>query len=60
MSIFKIERLVDKNNYDDDLTCPICAEMVQKPQECSNCQTLYCTACIEVWAKKSKKCPTCA
>ena len=40
-----------------DLTCTICAELVEKPQQCKNCLHLYCKRCIEEWKKKQNKCP---
>ena len=39
--------------------CDICIRVVEAPQECSNCNWLYCGGCIGEWLSKEKTCPRC-
>ena len=45
------------NAFKDDIICPICRNILIKPQMCNNCQNVYCRKCIEEWSKRNNKCP---
>lgn len=49
----------DKKSRDraDFFVCPICANVVRDPLECSGCQSVFCTRCIEPWREKNEHCP---
>ncbi len=42
-----------------DLRCVICFDVVLRPKVCSDCDRLYCGACIEKWTAQNKTCPHC-
>ena len=41
----------------ESLLCSICQEVAYKPEECSVCQSLFCSDCIKTWLEKKAKCP---
>ena len=54
------ETIIQNEIYDafqDDIICPICRNILIKPQMCNNCQNVYCRKCIEEWSKRNNKCP---
>jgi E3 ubiquitin-protein ligase NRDP1 len=40
-----------------DFECPICLQIVFAPEQCQECEKLFCQACINQW--NSEKCPAC-
>eukprot|EP01016_Furgasonia_blochmanni_P043090 TRINITY_DN5802_c0_g1_i4.p1 TRINITY_DN5802_c0_g1~~TRINITY_DN5802_c0_g1_i4.p1 ORF type:complete len:296 (-),score=-9.88 TRINITY_DN5802_c0_g1_i4:165-1052(-) len=53
-----ISRVIqEKSTFDHDLVCTICQCVALDPTECSNCQCLFCTACMDRWLKTKNKCP---
>jgi hypothetical protein len=47
------------DNTPDDFKCNICLRLVFEPQECRNCNQIYCLICIKTWHKKDQSCPLC-
>ena len=43
----------------DELTCPICYNLVWCPTDCSNCGNLFCLNCINKALQISNTCPMC-
>ena len=41
----------------EELTCPICLNLVSNPVTCKGCDNIFCTKCINEWHKVSKNCP---
>lgn len=40
-------------------TCPLCNNVVNSPKECSKCQSLFCSSCLDKWtAKQPNICPS--
>ena len=50
---------VFENSLNEYLNCLICTNVVEEPQQCSNCDRLFCRGCIEEWISNSDKCPNC-
>ncbi len=50
------KRIVTKD-IKDDLLCKICMEVLDDPVECSECNTAYCKACIDMWRTHNPTCP---
>lgn len=48
-----------EQEYQDNVTCPICFNLVFDPVECSVCDKLFCATCIHSWLCSNKKCPKC-
>lgn len=44
---------------DDHFTCTICLAVAFEPKECSTCNKLNCTKCINDWLLKNQACPNC-
>ena len=42
-----------------EFNCLFCLFIVKQPISCGNCDTLFCTKCIEDHLKRSKECPQC-
>lgn len=44
----------------DEVTCPVCLNIVKDPLYCSKCEKFMCNPCIEDWVKRGKNnCPHC-
>ena len=41
----------------EEFECTICLNIVQKPTQCTSCDTIFCTPCIS--QMHQSKCPTC-
>lgn len=48
------KELREKANF---FICSICTMVVMDPLECSGCQTLFCTSCIDPWRANNDCCP---
>lgn len=51
---------MEKSNNDDfnrNLYCNICQEILRSPKECTECQYNFCKKCIEDWFRIKQKCP---
>ena len=48
-------------NTQDDLTCPICTEIVQRPIELTTCSSIVCCECLVQWLHITQdvQCPCC-
>lgn len=44
----------EKANF---FVCSICTMVVKGPLECSGCQTLFCSDCIDPWRQNNSHCP---
>ena len=44
---------------EDHNICQICTFVVSDPQQCGECDSLKCAACIKSWMIKSKECLNC-
>ena len=47
-------KLREKANF---FVCPICAQVVRDPLECTGCQSLFCKDCIDPWRRSNEMCP---
>ena len=45
--------------FEKHFLCSICLNVVLKPHQCSTCENLNCSDCIDAWLGKSKECPNC-
>ncbi|KRX08862.1 TRAF-like protein [Pseudocohnilembus persalinus] len=54
---YTLSDLLDPEIMDKDLICAICQDLIYKPQECSQCQHVFCSDCISDWKQKRNKCP---
>lgn len=36
----------------ESFDCIICSQVALKPKECSNCASMFCSACVDNWNKK--------
>jgi len=52
-----IESDKEKRERANFFVCAICAMVVKESQECGNCQSLFCKACIEPWRANNDSCP---
>jgi len=50
------ERLLDPENVDDDLRCPICSSLCRDAVQC-NSQHAFCAVCIHQWLERRQTCP---
>ena len=51
------ERIVEKSEITDDITCSICTDIVQSPLQ-TPCQHVFCKECITNWIKRGNDtCP---
>lgn len=62
--IEQVSKKVDKDQVNDDVSCPICMENVRQSEDIQSCRVLvckhtYCDPCINRWLKTSKRCPVC-
>ena len=44
-------------DHDNYFTCVICFKVLSDPKECSQCQTAFCSDCIEKWTRERRSCP---
>ncbi|XP_030377768.1 E3 ubiquitin-protein ligase NRDP1 [Scaptodrosophila lebanonensis] len=44
-------------HVDEELICPICADVLEDPVQASGCEHAFCRACIEKWLKQKHICP---
>ena len=46
---------------DDKFICQVCTEIIREPQQCSDCQRMFCTGCMADWARTNSDlpCPYC-
>ena len=45
-------------DIDENLFCPICKQASFNPEECSQCETLFCSSCLLTWKNKNPdRCP---
>lgn len=42
------------NLHSDNFDCPICSSVARKPNDCNQCGTVFCEACIKSWLIKRK------
>lgn len=47
------------DDFNKNLLCNICLEILLKPLQCKECKNKYCLFCITNWNKIDKKCPIC-
>lgn len=46
--------------FDDHFKCLICLNVVSaNMSECSDCNKVFCSSCIQEWGRKSSTCPNC-
>ena len=53
---------VDANTGEcpEDFKCGICIQLAALPEECSQCDQIFCKDCIQGWCSKgNKSCPNC-
>jgi hypothetical protein len=43
----------------DDITCPICVDVVEDNRQCSFCRKHFCLKCIADWMSQHDDCPCC-
>ena len=48
-----------EQKFIDQYECRVCLYVVIKPEQCSECDKLYCGECIKKCLEMSKKCPSC-
>ena len=41
----------------DICNCPVCLGVVIEPKQCSECQKLTCSECVEKWLSDHNDCP---
>ena len=51
--------IINPNIFCNELKCPICFEFPLNPIQCSDCETIFCSYCINKSLKNNKKCPEC-
>ncbi|XP_016989602.2 E3 ubiquitin-protein ligase NRDP1 [Drosophila rhopaloa] len=44
-------------HVDEELICPICADVLEEPVQSSGCEHAYCRACIDKWMLQKQICP---
>ena len=48
-----IEYSIDKKSFIDELTCPICLDIVENPILCNTCECMICENVIIKWKLKT-------
>ena len=60
---YPINSFIDINdiNIINEFKCPICLDIVYKPEICSKCGTLFCKKCYQIYKMKTNEnyCPIC-
>ncbi|KAH8244582.1 hypothetical protein KR038_008772 [Drosophila bunnanda] len=44
-------------HVDDELLCPICADVLEEPVQSVGCEHAYCRRCIDQWMRLKQICP---
>lgn len=44
-------------HVDEELLCPICADVLEEPMQSSCCEHAFCRFCIEKWMQEKQICP---
>ncbi|XP_014760436.2 E3 ubiquitin-protein ligase NRDP1 isoform X2 [Drosophila ananassae] len=44
-------------HVDEELICPICADILEDPVQSCGCEHAYCRACIDKWMQQKQICP---
>ncbi|KAH8418840.1 hypothetical protein KR222_002068 [Zaprionus bogoriensis] len=44
-------------HVDEELICPICADVLEDPMQSSTCEHAFCRFCIEKWMQEKQICP---
>ncbi|TDG42895.1 hypothetical protein AWZ03_010677 [Drosophila navojoa] len=44
-------------HVDEELLCPICADVLEEPMQSSSCEHAFCRFCIEKWMQEKQICP---
>ncbi|KAL7740464.1 hypothetical protein ACLKA6_006996 [Drosophila palustris] len=44
-------------HVDEELLCPICADVLEEPMQSSSCEHAFCRYCIEKWMQEKQICP---
>ena len=44
-------------NMKNQLLCTICLNLLNSPSMCSNCETAFCSDCINSWLNRNELCP---
>ncbi|XP_064553812.1 E3 ubiquitin-protein ligase NRDP1-like [Drosophila montana] len=44
-------------HVDEELLCPICADVLEEPMQSSSCEHAFCRYCIEKWIQEKQICP---
>ena len=52
-------RIINFAENKEDLICAICLDIVWEPQNCEECEALFCEYCISKWLDSNSNCPTC-
>ena len=39
------------------INCNMCLSILRNPNECTQCESIYCKGCIDEWLKRNKSCP---
>jgi E3 ubiquitin-protein ligase NRDP1 len=51
--------IINPNIFCNELKCPICFEFPLNPIQCTHCETIFCSYCINKSLKNNQKCPEC-
>ena len=43
----------------ENFKCNICLMLVSNPEECGQCNQIFCRECIQGWKAKKGNCPLC-
>eukprot|EP00161_Ancyromonas_sigmoides_P022964 TRINITY_DN70_c0_g1_i2.p1 TRINITY_DN70_c0_g1~~TRINITY_DN70_c0_g1_i2.p1 ORF type:complete len:721 (-),score=332.61 TRINITY_DN70_c0_g1_i2:89-2251(-) len=49
----------ERTAYEENMTCPICDDLLYQCVSILPCMHSYCAACWSDWAKRSNSCPSC-
>lgn len=44
-------------HVDEELICPICADVLEEPVQSCGCEHAFCSACIDKWMLEKQICP---
>lgn len=55
----ELSRLLSPTSEQEEILCPICHRIFMEPVACSECQSCFCSLCIEAWLEENKNglCP---
>jgi hypothetical protein len=55
----KSELLIESyDSFKNDIICLICMDIVNAPEQCQTCLSIFCKGCIKKWLESNLKCPT--